>query len=99
LAENNDAEKPVFDITSLDIYVLLTFFLNILISQAWQHMGLRVKPGTDKVEKDLPRARLAIDCASFLITKLENQIQETDINHLKNVLADLQINYARVSSN
>ena len=91
-----EKEKPsTLDITTLDTYVLLGLFINILSNQAWQHMGLRVKPGTDKVEIDFERARLAIDCIASLIEKLEPHIPDAEKNELRNLLADLQINFVR----
>jgi hypothetical protein len=65
--------------------------------QAWQHMGLRVKPGADNVEQDLERARTAIDCIAFLVDKLKTHVQESEAKRLKNLLADLQINFVRIS--
>jgi hypothetical protein len=98
LEQEKSNEKPIaFDITSLDTYMLLTIFINILSLQAWQHMGLRVKSGTDKIERDLERAKIAIDCIAFLIDKLENHIQESEKISLRNFLTDLQINYARIT--
>ena len=48
MAEPSEEKKTkVFDITSLDTYDLLTLFISVLSAQAWQHLGLRVKPGTD----------------------------------------------------
>ncbi len=88
---------PAMDITSLDTYVLLTLFINILASQAWQHMGLRVKPGADTVEQDLERARTAIDCIAFLVEKLGGHVQESEAKGLRTLLADLQINFVRIA--
>lgn len=88
---------PIFDITSLDTYTLLGLFISILSAQAWQHMGLRVKPGTDQIVKDFDRARTAIDCISFLIDKLEPHIPENEKTKLRSLLTDLQINFARLS--
>ena len=96
-SEPEEKKTQIFDITSLDTYDLLSFFISILSAQAWQHMGLRVKPGTDKVEKDLERGKIAIDCAAFLIEKLEPHIAEKDREALRGLLADLQINFARLS--
>ena len=91
-----EKEKPsTLDITALDTYVLLGLFINILSNQAWQHMGLRVKLGTDKVEKDFERARVAIDCIASLIEKLEPHIPDAEKNVLRNLLADLQMNFVR----
>jgi len=95
--EGEDKNAQVFDITSLDTYDLLSFFVSVLSAQAWQHMGLRVKPGTDKVEKDFERAKIAIDCTSFLMDKLESHVEEKDRDALRRLLSDLQINYAKLS--
>ena len=87
-------DKPTaFDISSLDIYVLLGLFLNVLNEKAWQDMGLRVKPGTDKAEKDLAKAKVAIDCVSFLVGLLDPHVDEAERRHLKGLVADLQINF------
>ena len=95
---NRDEEKPqAMDITSLDTYVLLTLFVNILTTQAWQHMGLRVKPGEDNTKLDLELARTVIDCIAFLVDKLTAHVQESEVKRLKNLLADLQINFVRIS--
>lgn len=96
--DKNDEKPLVFDIMSLDTYVLLSLFIKILSSQAWQYMGLRIKPGTDKVEKDFERAKIAIDCIAFLIDKLETHIQENEYKRLKNLLSDLQINFVSLKS-
>lgn len=96
---NKKEEKPVaLDISSLDIYSLLEIFINILSAQAWQYMGLRVKPGTDKVEMDFKRASIAIDCIAFLIDKLELQLPDSERDGLRHMLTDLQINFTRLST-
>jgi len=97
--EHEKEEKPpIFDIASLDTYVLLELFINVLSAQAWQHMGLRLKTGTDKIEKDFERAKVAIDCIAFLTDKLEPHIQDSEKNRLRSLLADLQINFVRIKT-
>ena len=96
--ENDEKKTQALDITTLDTYDLLGFFISILSDQAWQHLGLRVKAGTDKIERDLERARVAIDCTSFLIDKLEPRLEERERDAMRRLLADLQINFARLSS-
>ena len=96
--EGKDNEKQVLDITSLDIYLLLPFFIRILESQTWQYLGLRVKPGSNVAEKDLDRAKTAIDCISFLVDKLEDHLQVNEKKSLNNLLAELQINFVRLST-
>ncbi|UCH03207.1 MAG: DUF1844 domain-containing protein, partial [Candidatus Bathyarchaeota archaeon] len=50
-------------------------------------------------EQDLQRARIAIDCITFIIDKLESHIQESEINKLKTLLTDLQMNFVRIQKN
>ena len=97
MSDESQQKKQVLDITSLDTYDLLSFFIDILGTQAWQHMGLRVRTGTDKTEKDFERARVAIDCISFMIDKLETHANDQERDSLRKLLADLQINFARVT--
>jgi hypothetical protein len=98
MEQDQDDEKPLtFDIAALDTYVLLSLFINILSSKAWQHLGIRVKPGTETVERDLERAKIAIDCIAFLIDKLDTQLQDSEKKRLRNLLTDLQINFVRIT--
>src|SRR4030042_1499741 len=97
MAEEKEEETTTApDITSLDTYVLLGLFINILSAQAWQHMGLRLKPGANNIEKDLKRANTAIDCIAFLVNKLEPEIPENERRQLRNLLTDLQVNFVQV---
>jgi hypothetical protein len=93
---SEERKEPVLDVTTLDTYALLSLFIGILSAQAWQHMGLRVKPGTEKAEKDFERARVAIDCVAFLAEKLESHIPDAEKDRLKSLVADLQINFVRL---
>ena len=95
-----DAKKETpaaLDISSLDTQVLLELFIDILSIKAWQEMGLRVKPGTDRVEKDLGRAKLAIDCIDLLIDKLEPYVKDDEKSKLRSLLTDLRINFAKLA--
>ena len=97
MGEPSEEKKPqVFDISSLDTYELLALFVSILSAQAWQHLGLRVKPGTDKIQGDLERANTAIDCISFMVEKLKPRLTEEESKRLSSVTADLKMNFARV---
>ena len=99
MGDRNKEEEPrLLDVAALDTYMLLSLFASILTTKAWQHLGLRVKPGTDRAEKDLDRARVAIDCISFLIDKLEKNLTEKEKNEMRRALTDLQINFARLST-
>jgi hypothetical protein len=94
--EKEEEGNTGLDVTSLDTYALLGLFINILSAQAWQHMGLRLKPGTDKVVKDFKRASTAINCVAFLVNKLEPEIPENESRQLRNLLTDLQVNFVQL---
>jgi hypothetical protein len=93
--EKEDKAPEPLDVTSLDVYQLLGLFIGILSEQAWQYIGLRLRPASQKVEKDMPRAKVAIDCVSYMIERLEPQVGDAEKNKLRALLADLQINFVR----
>ena len=94
----HDHEHEAVDIASIDIYPLLGIFTNILSEQAWQFMGLRVRPSTQKIEKDMDRAKIAIDCVAFMIDKIEPQLTDAEKPKMRGLLTDLQINFIRQKS-
>jgi hypothetical protein len=97
-SENDQKPRPeLFDITSLDTYVLLNLFVSILTTKTWQHLGLRTIPGSDTVKQDLNQARVSIDCISLLINQLKNKIPAEDLKRQQNLLTDLQMNFARIA--
>ena len=69
MGEESEKENGtnILDISALDVYPILGFFLNILNVKAWQYMGLRVDPQTQKIQKDFKKAILTIDCVPFII--------------------------------
>ena len=85
------------DIVSLDTYSLLGLLMGLLAEKAWQTMGLRTKPGTDKIETDLDQARVAIDTASFLAEKVQSRLPEEERRRLEGLMADLKLNYVRLT--
>ena len=98
MSEEAGSEEPkVQDITSLDTYSLIGLFISLLSAKAWQTMGLRVKPGTDKIEKDLDQARTAIDTVDFLVQKLKTRITDLERSGLEIMVGDLKLNFVRAS--
>ena len=97
MEEENEKEtgSNALDISTLDVYPILGFFLNILNVKAWQYMGLRVDTKTQKIQKDFKKAILTIDCVAFIIDKLAPQLDDDERNKLRALLTDLQINYVR----
>ena len=94
-AENNPPKAV--DIVSLDIYSLLGLFVGLVAEKAWQTMGLRTKPGTDKIETDFGQAQVAIDTVGFLAEKLQTRLPDEEKQRLEGLLADLKLNYVRLT--
>ena len=98
MSEEAGSEEPkIQDITSLDTYTLIELFLGLLSAKAWETMGLRMKPGTDKIEKDLDQARTAIDTIDFLVQKLRSRVPESEMSRVESLVADLKLNFVRAS--
>ena len=94
---DSDGEKQktgFVDISALDLYHLLQFFITILSEKTWQHIGLHIDPSIGEVKKDFERAHVAIDCIISLVDKLESHVTEDETNRLRSLITDLQINYA-----
>lgn len=93
-AANKEKEEPyAVDISALDVHTTLKLFLNILAGQATMKMGLLVNPQTNKVEKDMKQARIAIDCFQFISKQLEGYLSEEEKRKISSMLSDLQINF------
>lgn len=92
--EEKDQEPSPVDITSLDIHQLVEVFITLLSEKAWRYIGLRVEPRTNKINKDLSKAHIAIDCIISLVDKIEPLLDPAEIEHLRRQITDLQLNYA-----
>ncbi len=74
---------------------LIRLFIGELHGRAWMHMGLIVDPATKQAAKDLPQARLAIDCMASLVDRLAPLLEAAERLDLERLLADLRMNYVR----
>jgi hypothetical protein len=92
-----DKQSEIVDISSLDTYSLLGMFVGLLTEKAWQAMGLRTKPGTEKIEVDFDQARVAIDTTAFLAEKVQPHLPDIEKRRLEGVVADLKLNYVRLT--
>ena len=93
--EGEKQKAGVVDISLLDIHVLLHLFITLLSEKAWQYLGMRVNSRTNELETDFERAHIAIDCVISLVDKMEPSLTGDEKNRLRNLVTDLQINYAR----
>jgi hypothetical protein len=92
-ADKEQEPNPV-DISSLDIYRLVELFIMLLSEKAWRYIGLKVDPATNKINKDLTKAHVAIDCIISLVDKIESTLDKAEVESLHRLITDLQLNYA-----
>ncbi len=77
----------------MDVKSLSAALLGIFSGHAWRAMGLVANPVTGQTEKDLPEARIAIDCVQFLFGKLETELSAEERREMQRRLNDLRVNY------
>ena len=93
-SEKKEQEPSPVDIASLDIYHLIEVFIMLFSEKAWRYIGLKVNPATNKIDKDLAKARVAIDCIISLVDKIEPNLDNAEPERLRRLITDLQLNYA-----
>jgi len=92
----SDKEEPAsIDLTAFELEDLLGLFIGILSDKAWQYMGVRLAPGKKEAAKDLAKARLTIDCVSYLTNTLAPSLSTEAVSKLRSNLADIQLNYVK----
>jgi hypothetical protein len=76
---------------------LVRLFIGELQTRALIHMGLIPNPVTRLVARDLPQARLAIDCLAALIEQLTPSAGPAECDELQQILTDLRFTFVRQS--
>ena len=89
-------ESQQVALLDLEIESILSFFISVLSTKSLQYLGVPVQQG-DEPEKNLPKARLAIDTTSYMIEKLEPYLSDDEATQLKQVVSNLQFAYLRES--
>lgn len=72
---------------------LLRWCVSLLATSAWQALGLIPDPATNKVERNLDDARLAIDATASLVEHLRPRLQDAERREFDNLLANLRLNF------
>jgi len=70
-------------------YQLVVTFQNA----AWQQLGKRVSPLTQKIELDFEQASLSIGMLDMLMAKTAGNLSEEESRFLKQAISDLKLNY------
>ncbi|MBI3921897.1 MAG: DUF1844 domain-containing protein [Armatimonadetes bacterium] len=87
-------EGPAQDV---DVPTLVQVFIAELGARSWMHLGLLQNPITKLVVKDLPQARLAIDCVAALIENLDPSLEPRERQEYQTLLRDLRMNFVQHS--
>lgn len=90
-----ERQRLLKEVLAPDLHVLIIGMVERLGELAWMHMGLVANPATGSIEKDLTRAKLAIDCAQALTDRVIPHIAEEERRELRNLVSNLQINFVR----
>lgn len=96
-SEPEGAAPETGPLPKLDVYSLLHVSIAQLAAVAWQKMGLQADPFTNKIEKDIEQARLAIDCAAALVEKLLPHLEKHQARDYQTLLTDLRLNFVKQS--
>jgi len=92
--EGEEAQLPL---EPVDVFGVVEYCISVLNAYAWQSMGLVINPITKRAERDLPQARIAIDCVESLFRRIEPELPADLARKLRQVVADLQVNFVRQS--
>ena len=76
-----------------DLPALFVWFISLLNGKAWKYLGLIMNPETKEINKDLKKAKIAIDTVAFLYDQIKNDLNPEDFKRIENLLANLRMNY------
>jgi len=87
--EQQTLDKPVL---VKDILLMTIFSLE---GKAWAYLGLTAHPETQKPEKDLNQAKLAIDSIDAIYKILEPSLSDEEKKEIQVSLTNLRLNFVR----
>jgi len=76
-----------------DLPVLFVWFISMLNGKTWEYLGLIMNPETKEINKDLKKAKIAIDTVAFLYDQIKDDLNPEDFKRIENLLANLRMNY------
>jgi len=88
-----EEEKQEEPHKELDLTTLFVWFISMLSGKAWEYLGLIMNPETKKLNKDLKKAKIAIDTIAFLFDQIKDALNKEDFNRIESLLANLRMNY------
>ena len=86
-------KKQEEDFKEPDLPVLFVWFISMLSGKTWEYLGLIMNPETKEINKDLKKAKIAIDTVAFLYDQIKDNLNPEDFKRIENLLANLRMNY------
>jgi uncharacterized protein DUF1844 len=83
-------EQPKEAMSGKDLFLGL---IHSFQAAAMQQMGKIPNPYTEKIERDLPQAKLSIDVLEMLQTRTSGNLVAEESRFLQHVLTELRLNY------
>ena len=91
------AEPQAVPLHALPTHDLLLWMLSILAAKAWEGMGLVANPMTNKVEKNMEEARLAIDAYAATFEVVRVRVEDRPRRDMETLLTTLRLNFVEKS--
>lgn len=92
-----EAQETGEEFLRLPVVDLLRIFIAELQMRALIYTGVIPNPQTHLVAKDLPQAKLAIDCMAVLIEQIRSVAAPAEHDELQQILSDLRLTFVRQS--
>ena len=83
-------QRPDESLSEKDLFLGL---IHSFQAAAMQQMGKVPNPYTQKIERDLPQAKLSIDVLEMLQTRTSGNLVGEEARFLQHVLTELRLNY------
>lgn len=89
------SDRPDPQAEPIDVHHVLAVMLEQLAEIAWQKLGLRPDPFTQRIHRDLAQAKVAVDIVAAVAAQLEPSLDDEDRRHIQNLVRDLKVNYVQ----
>jgi hypothetical protein len=96
-SEPEGAQSQAVPLHALRTHDLLVWMLSILAAKAWEAMGLVANPMTNKVEKNMEEARLAIDAYAATFEVVRVRVEDRPRRDMETLLTTLRLNFVEKS--
>ena len=90
-------ERQAVPLHALPTHDLLVWMLSVLAAKAWEGMGLVANPMTNKIEKNMEEARLAIDAYAATFEVVRVRVEERPRRDMETLLTTLRLNFVEKS--